>query len=393
MPLLLFSFSIFAAQQSVAKSQTKNDSVNLGAYIYKSVSNSVFLVKAYSSNSKMQGSGVAYLHGFDKSKKTNLTWIVTNAHVVSDANSITVEKSGKIYPAILMYADADIDIAILTVADGELEIIKSYGSNDGWIGDKVFAIGSPLGLENSITEGIISGRREYKGVKFIQTSAAISKGNSGGGLFDSKGQLIGITTFKLLSGENINFAVDSGLLAILDEAYLAASLVWVWDNNENPPFALVKWMLNTKLTNGEFAFSYFNREFLKNIKNKDPERMYALNGALVEELMSMFRSQKNSNARVASNTTEVETTQLLVCPVYMTSTNELINDLNVKIDKTKSTVNGKPADFSEGAIEFAYGDKGIVASLNRYTGAITFKAKDLRVIATAKCTSINERKF
>lgn len=76
------------------------------------------------------------------------------------------------------------------------------------IGDRVYAIGSPGGLTNSLSEGLISGLRQSGNVKLIQTTAAISPGSSGGGLFNRAGQLIGITTFKLARGENLNFAVD-----------------------------------------------------------------------------------------------------------------------------------------------------------------------------------------
>lgn len=76
------------------------------------------------------------------------------------------------------------------------------------VGDKVFAIGSPIGMKNSLSEGIVSGLREHKGITVIQTTAPISPGSSGGGLFDAQGNLVGITTFKLIKGENLNFAVD-----------------------------------------------------------------------------------------------------------------------------------------------------------------------------------------
>lgn len=75
------------------------------------------------------------------------------------------------------------------------------------VGEKVYAIGSPRGLKNSFSQGLISGRRTYRGVSVIQTSAAISAGSSGGALFDAQGRLIGITTYKITTGESLNFAI------------------------------------------------------------------------------------------------------------------------------------------------------------------------------------------
>ncbi|MFP5464469.1 MAG: trypsin-like peptidase domain-containing protein, partial [Gammaproteobacteria bacterium] len=72
--------------------------------------------------------------------------------------------------------------------------------------ERVYSIGSPGGLENTLGEGIISGLR---GKRLIQTSAPISHGSSGGGLFDAAGYLIGITTFNMVDAQNLNFAVSA----------------------------------------------------------------------------------------------------------------------------------------------------------------------------------------
>ena len=71
----------------------------------------------------------------------------------------------------------------------------------------MYSIGSPQGLTNTLSEGIISGLRSDGLAQFIQTSAAISEGSSGGGLLDSQGRLIGITTFSIEDSEGLNFAV------------------------------------------------------------------------------------------------------------------------------------------------------------------------------------------
>jgi S1-C subfamily serine protease len=81
------------------------------------------------------------------------------------------------------------------------------------VGEQVYAIGSPSGLRNTLSEGIVSGLREIKGIQHIQTTTPISPGSSGGGLFDAEGKLIGITTFRIGDNGNLNFAVS------LDEAF------------------------------------------------------------------------------------------------------------------------------------------------------------------------------
>ena len=75
------------------------------------------------------------------------------------------------------------------------------------VGEKVYTVGAPIGLERTLGEGIISGLRKFEGEKLIQTSAPISSGSSGGGLFDTRGNLIGITTFLLYEAQNLNFAI------------------------------------------------------------------------------------------------------------------------------------------------------------------------------------------
>jgi S1-C subfamily serine protease len=75
------------------------------------------------------------------------------------------------------------------------------------VGAKVYAIGAPKGLELTLSDGIVSSLREVDGGQYIQTTAAISPGSSGGGLFDENGALVGLTTFYLAEGQNLNFAV------------------------------------------------------------------------------------------------------------------------------------------------------------------------------------------
>ena len=101
------------------------------------------------------------------------------------------------------------------------------------VGESVFAIGSPLGLERTVTEGIVSTKtRELQGDLYLQTTAQINPGNSGGPLFNLRGEVVGITNMKITSGEGLGFAIPiSGVKFFLDhrDAYAYSN-----DNPSNP---------------------------------------------------------------------------------------------------------------------------------------------------------------
>ncbi|MDZ4168419.1 MAG: trypsin-like peptidase domain-containing protein [Coriobacteriia bacterium] len=146
------------------------------------------------------GSGVAY-----KRAEGGGTYIITNAHVVDDATKITVrDASGASVPAELIGKDPETDIAVVKV-DSSIPLIEAASSTDLLVGQTVVAIGSPFGLEHSVTSGVVSalgrslpdfGSAEnvYPLVDVIQTDAAINPGNSGGALVDRTGLLVGINT-------------------------------------------------------------------------------------------------------------------------------------------------------------------------------------------------------
>jgi S1-C subfamily serine protease len=144
-------------------------------------------------------------------------YVVTNAHVLADesgalADSIQVItfEQGKKNAAFIGF-DGKFDIALLKIS-GEYDSLKFGNSDNVQIGEKVIAIGNPLGLQFSVSEGIVSAlRREgINGVNaYIQTDAALNPGNSGGPLINNQGKVIGINNFKIGSGENLGFALES----------------------------------------------------------------------------------------------------------------------------------------------------------------------------------------
>lgn len=151
--------------------------------------------------------------------------IVTNAHVVEGGQVFQIAlPDGRTAPAQLLGTDAATDLAVLKIAlVGHTQI--PFGDSDGLrVGDVVFAIGYPLGMDQTVTIGIVSGLGRWSegtGIEdFIQTDAAINQGNSGGSLLDSKGRLIGINTSIITLNEGsvgLGFAVPSKIVEIVSD--------------------------------------------------------------------------------------------------------------------------------------------------------------------------------
>lgn len=144
--------------------------------------------------------------------------IITNNHVIESAKDITVTlRTGESFEASLLGTDEELDIALIKIDPGETELtVAALGDSDTLkVGDKSVIIGNPLGtLGGSVTEGIISALDrsiviDGKTMNLMQTDAAINAGNSGGGMFNGQGQLVGIVVAKNASGEvdNIGFVI------------------------------------------------------------------------------------------------------------------------------------------------------------------------------------------
>jgi len=118
--------------------------------------------------------------------------VITNAHVLEQGVSIRVRSGKNSWPAILASWDRDRDLALLKVAGASLEVAVKRPVATLVVGDPVYAIGAPLGLDLSLSSGLVSGLRVLKnGRTLIQTTAPIAPGSSGGGLFDGQARLVG----------------------------------------------------------------------------------------------------------------------------------------------------------------------------------------------------------
>jgi len=136
--------------------------------------------------------------------------IVTNYHLIGSAKKIFVRlRNKKTYNRVrLLNFDEDKDIALLKVDGRGFKKVKLGDSGDIAIGQRVITIGNPLGLESTISDGLISAlRKDDHGLKLLQISVPLSPGSSGGPLFTLKGEVVGITTASLEEGQNLNFAI------------------------------------------------------------------------------------------------------------------------------------------------------------------------------------------
>ena len=193
--------------------------------LVEKLENSVVLVEHFIA----MGSGVILKH------TGNQTIIITNKHVIEDAPSsgvrIITNKEENITVSQILLGPEKMDLAILKI-NGTYGIPATIASNYSK-GQGVLALGSPLGLQGSVSEGIVSNIVDYEtdtgyGYTTVQTDAAVNPGNSGGGLFLKKtGELIGINTFILSDTEGLNFAIDI-------TEYLASHSYEKWEEREVP---------------------------------------------------------------------------------------------------------------------------------------------------------------
>lgn len=166
--------------------------------VFDKVKDSVVVVKTLDTQGKVKGQGSGVLIPSGK--------IATNCHVVEGGASYQVGRVKRFVPATLYAEDGDKDICLLDakgITGKPAELGKAANLK---VGFPVYAVGAPRGLELSLSNGIVSQLRGGP-PPFIQTTAAISSGSSGGGLFDGEGRLVGLTTLYVEGGQNLNFAM------------------------------------------------------------------------------------------------------------------------------------------------------------------------------------------
>lgn len=181
--------------------------------VFQQVSPSVWAVRGLDADERPIRYGSAVVVGPGQ--------LVTNCHVLAKAKAIQLRRENVIYEASLAHADVQRDLCLLSAKNlsvpppqiGKLEDVK--------VGQRVYAIGNPERLALTLSEGLVSGLRGEEGKPLLQTTAPLSPGSSGGGLFDDAGRLIGITTFGVRgsrgTAQNLNFALPAEWIAEVAE--------------------------------------------------------------------------------------------------------------------------------------------------------------------------------
>jgi len=166
-------------------------------------------------------------------------YIITNSHVGRGAKKILVTLyDGSEYPAKLVGADVNTDVAVIKIEADGLKAASFTSIDSAKVGDLVIAVGSPFGLQQTVTTGVISAKgRDIPGLQeilpvanLIQTDAAINQGNSGGPLVNSAGQVIGINTFIISpsgTSAGIGFAIPSDTVVNIADKIIKAKVPYI----------------------------------------------------------------------------------------------------------------------------------------------------------------------
>lgn len=223
---LLSSGVITASKDSLGVVSSSSSSSELTAEeIYEKCSPAVFYIEVYDESGKALQLGSGFFIDSDGTA-------VTNYHVIEGGSSakITISDTGKVYDVEGVYDyDKDRDIALIKINGSGFSYLETADSDDIKGGATVYAIGSPLGLSNTISQGLISNTdREINGMKYIQTTAAISNGSSGGALINTSGKVIGITCGEAaqstssgtVTGQNLNLAIPINAISELTKGSL-----------------------------------------------------------------------------------------------------------------------------------------------------------------------------
>jgi S1-C subfamily serine protease len=174
------------------------------AQIAERATPSVVIVENFNEDGEKAAQGSGYVFSGDGI-------IITNYHVIRGAKSLNVKVPGSEpyrVDSVLGY-EIDHDLAALQVSGSSLPALLTETIEEPKVGDRVVAIGAPLGLESTVSEGIVSALRDAGAMHIIQTTASISPGSSGGPLLNEYGKVIGLTTSTVRDGQSLNFVVSA----------------------------------------------------------------------------------------------------------------------------------------------------------------------------------------
>ncbi len=175
--------------------------------IFRENSKAVVVVTPYDEKGNAIGQGSGFIVRADGA-------VVTNYHVISKARDIKVKAGDKVLDVEgLIFTDKENDLVILKAKAKDMPVVKLGVIEKANIGEHVYVISSPEGLENTISDGLLSGIREIdKKREILQITAPISPGSSGGPVFNINGEVIGVVTLLIKEAQNLNFAMPVELI-------------------------------------------------------------------------------------------------------------------------------------------------------------------------------------
>lgn len=234
--------------------------------IYAKCSPAVFYVEVYDARGQAFATGSGFFIDSDGTA-------ITNYHVIEGAHSakIKIGDTEEFYDVEGVYDyDADNDWAVIKVAGDGFDYLKKGKKETVVGGATVYAMGSPLGLQNTISQGLISNaNRVLDGVSFIQTSAAISSGSSGGALINKYGEVIGITSAKFTDGENLGLVLPLEVTENYDASSVTPLAKVVDSENGTPDEYLAEdvlkaFVLRFRNERIDDSIAYTKKEYSKN---------------------------------------------------------------------------------------------------------------------------------
>lgn len=197
---LLTVLPLFAIQPTIVQAET--ETIDLKA-LAKKARPAVMLLVISDANGKEIATGTGFLVSSDGK-------LITNHHVIEGASSAVAKaENGGLFPVEGVLADdPKNDLVLLKLKGKDLPFLTLANSDKTEVGTRIAVIGSPLGLEGTLSEGIVSALRELDATrKVVQITAAISPGSSGSPVLDSKGEVVGVASAMLRAGQSLNFAI------------------------------------------------------------------------------------------------------------------------------------------------------------------------------------------
>jgi S1-C subfamily serine protease len=301
--------------------------------------------------SDKDGHPIAQGSGFLISKDGH---VVTNYHVIKNGSSALVKLPNGTFFAVdgVLASDKSRDVVIIKVHGIDFRRLTLGDSDRLQVGEEVVAIGNPLSLESTVSNGIVSAIRiiEDEGGKFVQITAPISPGSSGGPLFNMSGEVVGITTSGLRGGENLNFAIPINDVKLMLKATFStvsalpdepSQKTRQYLRNSNPDLkATLNWLSNSSDAYGHYtnsAVGIWSQSFVIRATSCDMQ----INGVIISE--GLDQQVRTTEYTYQVNLHDLDPTTVRV---YQTVGNFYRIDTHTTNDVHRITFDGKPSDDS-----------------------------------------------